>query len=142
MIVFTWNIRGLNQGHKQKEIKLFLTKNKVDIFWMLRLKEDKTDRIKRKIAQGWASTHNYTKEANGRIWVLWRSHLKVQILEIHEQYIHTMVEDPIQISLYTTIVYARNEVQKKETLWADLMNITLQHQMPWVISGDTNSVLG
>lgn len=31
MIIVTWNIRGLNQAHKQKEVKTFLAKNKIDV---------------------------------------------------------------------------------------------------------------
>lgn len=58
--------------------------------------------------------HNYNGDSNGRIWLLWKAHLKVHILEVHEQYIHCLVEDPgVQISLYVTIVYARNKMQKK-----------------------------
>lgn len=39
------------------------------------------------------------------------------------------------------IFYTKNEVQKKKTLWKDIMQITLQHQLSWVICGDFNSVL-
>lgn len=130
MIISIWKIRGLNQGHKQKELKLFLNKHRVDIVSCLetRVKEHRASKIKRKLAQGWLSAHNYNEDTNGSIWVLWKSHLKVQIIEIHEQYIHYMVEDPgMQINLYITIVYARNELTKKDIMWHDIMQITLQH---------------
>ena len=65
------------------------------------------------------------------------------ILEVHEQYIHCLVEDPgVKISLYVNCVYARNEIQKIETPWKDVMQIILQQQLPWVLCGDFNSVLG
>lgn len=73
---------------------------------------------------------------------MWKSTLKVQILDIFEQFIHCLVEEPgLQLRLYYTVVYARNEVQKKEMLWQNLMQLTLQNQLPWIISGDFNSVL-
>ncbi|WMV25736.1 hypothetical protein MTR67_019121 [Solanum verrucosum] len=39
----------------------------------------------------------------------------------------------MQISIHFIIVYARNEVQKKEILCQKIMQITLQHQLYWVV---------
>ncbi|KAK4706794.1 hypothetical protein R3W88_033644 [Solanum pinnatisectum] len=134
MIICTWNIRGLNQDHKYKELKLFLTKHKLDIFGCLetRVKQPRDPQIMRKIAQGWKSCNNYIEEPNERIWVLWKPHLQVQIIEMKRRYIHCLVEDPgVERTLYVTII-----------LWQELMQIKPQLQMPWVLFGDFNSVLG
>lgn len=75
--------------------------------------------------------------------MLWKPHLIVQIIEVKRQYIHCLVEDPgVQITLYVTIVYAKNEGKQKEILWQELMQLNLQFQIPWVLCGDFSSVLG
>ncbi|KAK4737274.1 hypothetical protein R3W88_000971 [Solanum pinnatisectum] len=69
MTLYTWNIRGLNQGHKQKDLKLFLSKHKVDIMVCLqtRVKEKRAAQIINKLAYGWSSVNNYKDDANCRI---------------------------------------------------------------------------
>lgn len=122
-----------------------MNKHRVDMFGCLetRVKEHKAPQIRRKIAPGWLNAHNYSGgDSNGRIWILWKDHLKVQIIKVHKQYIHCLVEDPrVQIRLYVTIVYAKNDLKRREILWQDIMQITLQQQLHWVVCGDFNSVL-
>lgn len=69
MILTTWNIRGLNQGHKQKELKLFLNKHRIDIMDCLetRVKVKRAAHIINRVAYGWSSVNNYKDDANGRI---------------------------------------------------------------------------
>ncbi|MCD7469342.1 hypothetical protein HAX54_008284 [Datura stramonium] len=33
---------------------------------------------------------------NGRIWFMWKAHLKVNIVDVKEQYIHCNIDDPGQ----------------------------------------------
>lgn len=62
----TWNTREINKLHKQKEIKLFMKENKVDIIVLLehKIKEQKPEKIIQKIAQGWKWETNYEHTDN------------------------------------------------------------------------------
>ncbi|XP_019240505.1 PREDICTED: uncharacterized protein LOC109220492 [Nicotiana attenuata] len=144
MIISAWNIRGLNKPYKQKELRLFLQKNKVDILGRLetRVKKNKANNIVNKVAKDWGYCCNYTKAINGRIWLLWKTILIVKIVHIHEQFIHCSVEDPVTSSqIMLTVVYARNKVQERVILWHDLQLVEGQIQVPWLRSGDFNNVL-
>ncbi|XP_075108929.1 uncharacterized protein LOC142180761 [Nicotiana tabacum] len=144
MIISTWNIRGLNKPYKQKELKNFLQKNKIDILGCLetRVKEKKAKKILYKAAKDWGYCCNYTKAENGRIWVLWKTNLSVNIVQVHEQFIHYKVSDSvIGYQIMLTVVYARNKLQERTSLWCDLQLVGGQVQIPWLISGDFNNVL-
>ncbi|XP_019248742.1 PREDICTED: uncharacterized protein LOC109228008 [Nicotiana attenuata] len=144
MIISTWNIRGLNKPYKQKELRNFLQKNKVDILGCLetRVKEKKAKNILQKVAKDWRYCCNYSKGENGRICILWRTSLAVKIVHIHEQFIECLVDDPMtSIQIMVTVVYARNKLQERAILWHDLQQIGGQTQIPWLISGDFNNLL-
>lgn len=71
MRILIWNVRGCNKLFKQKEVKLFLQRNKVDIAILLetRVKKDKAPRIMGKMCRGWEYINNYRSAVNGRIWL-------------------------------------------------------------------------
>lgn len=96
MIICIWNIRGLNQTFEQKELTLFLAKNKVDCFGCVetKFKMRKAKKILDFVAKDWNSCCNYFHTEYRRLWLMWKRHLNVQILCIHEQSIHCFVEDP------------------------------------------------
>lgn len=54
---------GLNQPHKQQELKTFLAVNKVDFMGCIetRVKEHKAKRIQNKFARGWKIQCNYSQ---------------------------------------------------------------------------------
>ncbi|KAK4707488.1 hypothetical protein R3W88_032980 [Solanum pinnatisectum] len=72
MKLVTWNTKGINNLHKQKEIKLFLTENKVEITALLehKIKEHKAGKVIQKIAQCWKWEANYEHTDKGRMWLL------------------------------------------------------------------------
>ncbi|XP_019225943.1 PREDICTED: uncharacterized protein LOC109207468 [Nicotiana attenuata] len=73
MIIVTWNVRGLNQAHKQKEVKNFLATNKIDVMGCIetRVKEHKAKKIQGKIEKGWNVCCNYSNAVNGRICIIY-----------------------------------------------------------------------
>ncbi|WMV08482.1 hypothetical protein MTR67_001867 [Solanum verrucosum] len=144
MIISTWNVRGLNQPLKQKELKLFLQKHKIDPLGCLetRVKQFKSQTILNKVAHGWNSKCNYLEAVNGRIWLLWRSTTQVKILETNEQFMQCYVENQSgSLKAYVTIVYARNTATERTPLWSALVRMGATITDPWVLSGDINSVL-
>lgn len=90
-----------------------------------RVKVKRAAQITNRVAYSQSSVNNYKDDANVRIWLTLKSKLKVQTLDIHEQFFHCLVEEPgLQLRIYYVVVYARNEVQKKDMLWKNLMQLT------------------
>lgn len=69
MRLILWNVRGCNKPFKQKEIKLFLQKNKADVAVLLetRVKKEKAQKILKKVCRDWGSLNNYDYDVNGMI---------------------------------------------------------------------------
>ncbi|XP_060177922.1 uncharacterized protein LOC132607865 [Lycium barbarum] len=129
---------------KQKEVRLFLQKYKVDVIGCLetRIKQQRSQNILRKLAQEWNHCCNYPMDYNGRIWLLWRPHVQMHIPVVTEQCIHCKVENTSAgVSTSLTVVYAKNDAQERQILWRDLVQIGSSTQGPWLISGDFNNVL-
>ncbi|XP_019248332.1 PREDICTED: uncharacterized protein LOC109227587 [Nicotiana attenuata] len=144
MIVSTWNIRGLNKPFKQKELVLFLKKYKVEVMGLVetRVKENKAKRIAQKIAKDWKVQYNYNCAYNGRIWLLWKPHIHIQILMVDAQFVHCEVEEQIsQKKWLFTVVYAYNELNTRWQLWKKLIGIGSNIISDWLISGYFNNVL-
>lgn len=108
MILATWNIRGLNQAHKHKELQLFLKKNKVDVLGCL---ETKSRHIElRKFNEGWHRA--------GMLTVITLVH-QMEGFGYCGRVIFRFRSLQIQTSLY--IVRLRNKV------------LTFQHLLVWCI---------
>lgn len=144
MILSTRNVRGLNHPLKQKEVKLFLKKHKIDIVGCLetRVKEQKAAAILRKVGNGWNNCCNYPVASNGRIWMLWKTHVNVSIIQVKEQYIHSYISDVGgTFAAYVTIIYAKNSIQERQELWRGLRDLGNTIHEAWLMLGDFNVVL-
>lgn len=55
MIFCSWNIRGLNQPYKQKELRFFFLKNSIDLLGCLetKIKQGKAEKIKKLLGNDW-----------------------------------------------------------------------------------------
>ena len=74
MNVLIWNVRGLNDPVKQKEVVGKVKENKINLVCLLEtiIKENKMKAVISRHFQGWQMFHNYSEGArNGRIWILW-----------------------------------------------------------------------
>lgn len=80
MEVLAWNIQGLNDPLKQKEVKSSVRRLKVAIICILetRAPEVNERRIMENIVFGWDVLHNYNSHYLGRIWVV-----RIQVWLIH-----------------------------------------------------------
>lgn len=86
-----------------------------------RVKENKARRITQKIAKDWRAQYNYDHAYNGRIWLLWKPHIQLQILEVDAQFIHYEVEDPNSHKrVMFTMIFAYNKLMPRQQLWDKL----------------------
>lgn len=68
-----WNMRGLNDPLKQKEVRSFVNKNKLSIIGLVehKIKEPNFNRVFCSMIPSWSFVHNYSHSPNGRICVGW-----------------------------------------------------------------------
>ncbi|XP_019232463.1 PREDICTED: uncharacterized protein LOC109213163 [Nicotiana attenuata] len=73
---------------------------------------------------------------------MWKTNIAVNVVQVHEQCIHCVVSDTLTgYHIMLTVVYARNKQHERTRLWYELQMMGNQVQIPWLISGDFNSVL-
>ncbi|XP_075074369.1 uncharacterized protein LOC142161975 [Nicotiana tabacum] len=79
----------------------------------------KANRIMNKVCNDWRFCCNYKEHPNGRIWLLWKQNVEVQILLLDEQFMHCEVQE--RSSTFKTliiVVYASNERVYNRIDWA------------------------
>lgn len=145
MKLITWNVRAMNKVYKQKELKLFIKENNVNIIVILenRVQEKNATGVIRKITWGSEWKTNYYSSNRGRIWVLWDPmKLDFTVTIATEQVIHeTMKCSVLDIKFHFTATYGLHTVEDRKSLWRQLSNIETGLQGPWLIMGDLNAVL-
>ncbi|KAK9676089.1 hypothetical protein RND81_11G053000 [Saponaria officinalis] len=143
MIVFAWNVRGLNEPIRQHEINSFLLRNKVTLMGLLeiRVKEASSARVLNKFGR-FRAINNYSAHYNGRIWVLWQEALlDVTVLLVAAQMIHLKVFCKLlNVSIYVTFVYRFNDGVARRQLWHDVMGLAPSVVLAWLVLGDFNIV--
>ncbi|XP_070003265.1 uncharacterized protein [Nicotiana sylvestris] len=140
-----WNVRGMNNPFKQREIGNYLKKHRIKLVGILetRVKVAKFTNSLAKIAKGWKFAHNYAHAVNGRIWLIWHDVVvNVSILDIHGQYIHCKVVDrKSNFKCVMTVIYGKNTIAERRNLWAGLLRVGSAINEPWCICGDFNTPL-
>ena len=143
MKVLVWNVRGMNDPLKQKLVVDRIRNLKINVVCLLetRVKEHNMKAIHNRHFQGWSMAHNYTNNAcNGRIWVLWRGPVQVDIVDTMEQCISCGVTFGMQ-KFYLSAVYGFNEGIDRRQLWSHLISLKGSFsQHPWLVAGDFNVI--
>lgn len=109
-MILAWNVRGLKNSGKVKEITsclLGLNPN-IAILIETRVKENEVAKTRSKLKLCGNYFDNYEKHANGRIWVYWNHNkIKVQVVKTTYQMVHCSVSDCNGKLLYwMTTIYA------------------------------------
>ncbi|KAH0761484.1 hypothetical protein KY290_017557 [Solanum tuberosum] len=145
MKLVTWNIRGLNKLHKQKELKLFVEENNVSIIEILehKIKENTTHGIVKKIVPGWKYEANYEYSNKGRIWLLWNPQLiECVILSKYEQYIQGRLKLKCKnLTILFVAIYGLHTIQNRKSMWEDLRLMSAGVNEPMICMGDYNAIL-
>lgn len=93
--IIIWNIRGLNDFNKEREIIFFCRKNKLGICGVVEIKI----KIKEKVVErldgmcfGWQGYLNCRECFRGRVWVIWDFVLyRIDILKVIDEYVYCKV---------------------------------------------------
>ena len=125
-----WNIRGLNDPLKQKELSVFVRVHSLSVVCILetRVRNSNKDRIFTSILPGWGWLHNYDHALLGRIWVCWNPSV-VSIASMHR-------------SFFCLAIYASNNQIDRRVLWSHLQwSASAVGSMPWFLVGDFNTTI-
>ncbi|GAV72801.1 Exo_endo_phos domain-containing protein/DUF4283 domain-containing protein, partial [Cephalotus follicularis] len=136
-----WNIRGLNDPIKQREVKSLILKNNVAFLGVLetRVRAANKDKVGRKFGRGWRMVTNHSQSLLGRIWILWNpSVLQFTVEHISHQAIHGKLIFQ-GIVIFVSVVYGSCDYRERRDLWANLAHLSLRlKSMPWIVVGDFN----
>ncbi|GAV58353.1 Exo_endo_phos domain-containing protein [Cephalotus follicularis] len=136
-----WNIRGLNDPIKQREVKSLILNNNITFMGLLetRVRARNKDRVAQGLPRGWKSFTNHVHSLLGRIWVLWNP-ISVQftVIDISPRAIHGSLIIGKSV-LYVSIVYGSCDFREMRNLWENLIHHSSCFSgRPWVILGDFN----
>lgn len=145
MRLLRWNVRGLNKPFKQKEIKCFVLKNKIDVcsFSETRVKFHNFPKSSAKINKNWNFIHNYQFAENGRLWIGWNTNsVDVSMLDACAQAIAVKLVDLASgDSCVFVAIYGYNSQDKRRELWHFLSQICVSVTQPLFCCGDFNAIL-
>ncbi|KAH7861825.1 hypothetical protein Vadar_031371 [Vaccinium darrowii] len=140
-----WNIRGLNDPLKQKEVLSFIRSQKLSLVGIVETKVrsenfDKTVRFC--FPTQWASIHNGSNDRVSRIIVAWNAlDVTVDIIFSSSQLVVVKVLSADQKLFYVSFVYGHNSVVDRRSLWIDMKTMALSiGNAPWIQLGDFNVV--
>ena len=145
MILASWNVRGVNEPHKQKEVRLLIRRSILSLLGLneTRTQSSKHQNIIHSICPSWRYFTNYCSHPYGCIWVMWDpSVLDVLILASSDQVIHVQVLDlQNQTNMMVSFLYGHNDYIPRRELWASLRSFSSTIGVaPWLVLGDFNIV--
>lgn len=117
MIFSSWNIWGLNKPRKQKEFKIFLLTNKIDMvdIFETKVRQSKAKVIQKKFGTGWTFVDNYSEVPKGRIWIGWKTmNVTISVIKKSSQLIHCHIQDKTtNFYCYGTFIYGLHTVANR-----------------------------
>ena len=145
MIIGSWNIRGVCEPFKQRELRAWIHSQHISMVGVLetRVRAGHYPHLIDNIMASWQSVSNYSQHPNGRIWLLWDpTILDIQPKLIMDQVIHSdVVILQKQIKLSVTLIYGLNCYIQRRRLWSSLCSLSRDlGSTPWLLLGDFNVV--
>ena len=144
--LFFWNTRGLNDPRKHRNFISWLLSHK-PLFGALletHIKELSLAPLMSILCNTWNYISNHSSDEDGRIILIWKDPLKLQIVHQSSQSMTVTLSLPNQDSIYYTAVYASNLSDERVDLWAELLHLQATLDMDnnqWMIGGDFNQIL-
>nr|VDC75640.1 unnamed protein product [Brassica rapa] len=96
-----------------------------------------------KLCPAWHYTSNHQSDEDGRIVLIWKDPLKLQIVHQSWQSITCLISIPNKDPFYYTAIYASNLVVDRSDLWTELLHLHSTFDMDnnvWFVGGDFNQI--
>ena len=147
MTGFFWNVRGFNKTTKHEVVRSWVRSQNF-LFGCLietRVKEIKAKEIVSSVFQGWDFVSNYEHNNLGRLWVVWKSSVRLTPVYKSNQLITVSVLLPGESEeFFCSFIYALNTMEERRSLWEDIVNhheAAMFKNKRWVLIGDYNEIL-
>ena len=146
MLISCWNIRGLNQPQKQREIVRLIQEFKIDVIGIIetKVKLVNQDKIHNNMISHWHYVTNCQTDSIGRIWVGWNPNkIKLTVLISNSQLMHVQIDNlDLSVTFFASFIYGLHTVQDRRSLWRDLKICAASiGLLPWICLGDFNVIL-
>ncbi|GAV80189.1 Exo_endo_phos domain-containing protein [Cephalotus follicularis] len=137
-----WNVRGLNNPSKCREVGHFILSNKISLIALLetRISEPNVNQVVKSIRKQWNFCSNHSVSLSGRIIVMWDpAYLVFAPIFVNEQALHGEVTLPNQQKIYVSFVYGLCDSRDRKLLWDDISFCARSFKKsPWTLLGDFN----
>ena len=146
MIVGCWNIRGLNNPSKQKELVKFVASHHIDVLGITESKVRVPNQatIQKYFLPSWKFISNSQPDSVDRIWVGWNPNTVIlNVIICNHQLIHVSITNiDMSVQFEASFIYGFNTISERRSLWRDLRLISSSlGDIPWISLGDFNVIL-
>lgn len=146
MIITSWNTRSFNMPQKQKGVRAFVEKHKIDVFCLLETRIRNQKKMEMTLNNNflcWDSCNNLCVNPAGRMALLWNvNKVELDVLDTPSRHIHCKVKCKItQIQFFVSFAYGLYSTVHRRKLWDSLEKFGCNLLAPWMILGDFNCFL-
>ncbi|CAI0395768.1 unnamed protein product [Linum tenue] len=142
--VLSWNVGGAGNPHFIRALKLIIQTNQPDFLILL---EPQVSGISaNRVCGKLGFPHIMRVEADGRrggIWFCWKSdRFTVELTSACFQHLSVKVSTGFSQPFLITAVYASPRRSLQQHLWNSIQRISETNDLPWLLTGDFNSIRG
>ncbi|KAF3567732.1 hypothetical protein DY000_02018584 [Brassica cretica] len=97
-----------------------------------------------KICPGWNYVSNHASDDDGRIIIIWKDPLVIQVVHQSRQSLTCLVTIPNKDPFYYTAVYASNLAEERIELWTEMFQLHSSFDLQskaWFVGGDFNQII-
>lgn len=144
--LFFWNVRGLNDPNKHRLFCTWLSSYKPLFGAIIKshIKQPSLSPIISSLCPNWNFTSNHSSDPDGRIILIWRDTLRVQVLAQSRQCITCKLFFPNKPPVYYSPIYASNLSSERVDLWTELLQLQSTYDLDsscWFLGGDLNQIM-
>ena len=147
MDLFCWNIRGINDSVKRRGFKKWIWKYNSFFGCLIEthVQREKADSIMKSILPGWSLESNYEFSDLGKLWLIWKPSVQVNVIAKSLQMVTCTVKLPFHSTeIGVSFVYGSNCRKERRLLWDELESASSSSQLcglPWIVLGDFNEII-
>ena len=144
MKIISWNIRGLNNPHKQDILKNLIRDNRPDILAIQETKMPKAKVENLSMFQGGKIIRNDSAGASGGLAIFWSSRwIQGEIISQHPNFMNVrFINSKDNFCWILTNVYGPNSKWGRKAVWTEILNQRKSFEEDnWIVIGDFNAPL-